>query len=71
VEQEVTLLLGARAGGSSTVDVDQEVNGGAWYSLGSFSFDAGLASVVLSDDADGVVADAVKQIYARAQFESN
>jgi hypothetical protein len=49
-------------GGSTTVDVNQEINGGQWNLLGTFSFAAGTSgTVVLSDDADEfVIADAIK-----------
>ncbi len=50
------------AGGSVTLDMDQQVNGSTWVSLGVFPFAvAQPASVELSDDANGfVMADAVK-----------
>jgi hypothetical protein len=48
------------AGGSTQVIVNQMAGGGSWSSLGTFSFDAGAASVSLTDQADGyVIADAV------------
>ncbi|MHC1584348.1 MAG: golvesin C-terminal-like domain-containing protein [Methanosarcinales archaeon] len=48
-------------GGSETVRVSQKVNGGKWNLLGTYSFNAGNYSIVLSDDADGfIIADAVK-----------
>ncbi|CAD7768212.1 Doubled CXXCH motif (Paired_CXXCH_1) [Candidatus Methanoperedenaceae archaeon GB50] len=48
-------------GGSETVRISQKVNGGKWNLLGTYSFNAGNYSVVLSDDADGfIIADAVK-----------
>jgi len=48
------------ADGSTTVDKNQEVNNGQWVSLGSYDYDVGVYSVVLSDNANGVViADAV------------
>jgi hypothetical protein len=53
--------------GSTVVRFNQKVNGGLWISLGIFSFDAGSASVVLSDDADGwVCADAIKIVEVTA-----
>jgi hypothetical protein len=53
------------ADGSSTVRVNQEINGGGWVNLGEYDFDAGGASVRLSDDADDVViADAIMLVYA-------
>jgi hypothetical protein len=43
-------------GGSETVDVDQQVNGGQWNLLGTYPFVAGTSgSVLLTDDANGVV----------------
>ena len=52
-------------GGSTTIRVDQRVNGGHWNRLGTFAFrDQG--SVVVSDDASSgqdVVADAIKLVY--------
>ncbi len=51
------------ADGSTTIRVNQELNGGEWISLGVYNFNAGTASVVLSDDANGVViADAIKLV---------
>ena len=48
------------SGGSTVVTANMEAGGGQWNSLGSFSFDAGPATISLSDDADGyVIADAV------------
>jgi hypothetical protein len=49
-------------GGSDTIDVDQQVNGGQWNLLGTYPFAAGTSGyVVLSDNANGVViADAIK-----------
>ncbi len=47
----------------TTVQVNQQVNGGVWYSLGSYNFDAGKKTRVTlrNDGADGyVIADAVK-----------
>jgi RHS repeat-associated protein len=49
------------AGGADTVTVNQEQNTATWVLLGTYSFNAGSASVVLSDNANEyVVADAVK-----------
>lgn len=51
------------ASGSQTVAVNQKVNGGAWVSLGTFSFNAGTAGNVLISNtgtASFVVADAVR-----------
>ncbi len=48
------------AGGATVVTVNQEAGGGSWQALGTFSFNAGNATVSLSDEAnDYVVADAV------------
>ena len=48
------------AGGATTVTVNQEAGGGTWSSLGSFGFNAGAASVSVTDQANGyVIADAV------------
>jgi hypothetical protein len=49
-------------GGSETIRVNQQINGGQWNLLGTFSFVAGTSgSVVLSDDADEyVIADAIR-----------
>jgi len=48
------------ASGASVVTVNQEAGGGSWNLLGSYSFNAGAASVSLSDDANEyVIADAV------------
>jgi RHS repeat-associated protein len=50
----------SHAGGADVVTVNQEVGGGNWQLLGTYSFNAGAATVSLSDDADGyVIADAV------------
>ncbi|WP_419145141.1 N-acetylmuramoyl-L-alanine amidase [Myxococcus stipitatus] len=51
------------AGGSTTVKVDQQANGGKWNTLGTFNFDAGWNTVQLSRWAtEGfvVMADAIK-----------
>jgi hypothetical protein len=48
-------------GGSDTVRVSQQIKGGQWNYLGTYSFGAGTYSVVLSDDANNyVIADAIK-----------
>lgn len=48
-------------GGSDTVYISQQVKGGMWNYLGTYTFNAGNYTVVLTDDADGrVVADAIK-----------
>ncbi|MEJ2281242.1 MAG: hypothetical protein P8X97_04915 [Candidatus Bathyarchaeota archaeon] len=47
--------------GSNVVRVNQQLLNGVWFSLGVYSFDAGIASVVMSNDADGsVCADAIR-----------
>jgi len=52
------------ADGSTTVDKNQEVNNGQWISLGTYDFGVGTSSVVLSDNANGVViADAIMLVY--------
>ncbi len=51
------------AGGTATVTVNQESNGGEWVLLGTYSFNAGTAGsvVIRTDGTNGyVVADAVK-----------
>ena len=54
----------SHAEGDTTVDVNQEQDGGTWYSLGVFTFNAGPASVTLSNDANQyVIADAIRLIY--------
>jgi RHS repeat-associated protein len=48
------------AGGASTITVNQEATSGAWNLLGTYSFNAGAATVSLTDQANGyVIADAV------------
>ncbi len=51
--------------GSTTVSVNQQVNGGQWVSIGTYSFAAGTTgTVVLTDKADNKVClDAVKFVY--------
>jgi hypothetical protein len=52
------------AGGATIVDVNQQVNGGSWVAIGTYSFNAGSGSVRLTDNANGVViADAIKLEY--------
>lgn len=52
------------SGGTTTVPVDQRVNGGQWFPIGEFAFDAGTAGyVTLSTAAESgttIVADAVR-----------
>lgn len=48
------------AGGAALVTVNQMAGGGTWSLLGTYSFNAGAASVSVTDQADGfVIADAV------------
>lgn len=48
-------------GGSTTIDVNQQLNGSQWVSLGVFELDPATAKVELTDDANGfVIADAVR-----------
>ncbi|MHA2314523.1 MAG: golvesin C-terminal-like domain-containing protein [Candidatus Hermodarchaeia archaeon] len=57
------------AHGSDTIRMNQQINGEIWNSLGSYDFEQGEATVVLSDDADGfVIADAIKFVYRTASF---
>ena len=50
-------------GGNSIIRLNQEINGGEWNSLGVYPFSEGLASVILSDDAEKVViADAIRLV---------
>lgn len=50
-------------GGSDTVDMNQEVKGGQWNLLGTYSFSDANYTVVLSDDANEyVIADAIKWV---------
>ena len=52
------------AGGSESVEVDQTVNGGRWFLLGDYNFDAGTGSIVLTNQTSRprktVMADAIK-----------
>jgi hypothetical protein len=53
------------SGGSVLVTVNQQVNGGSWQSLGTFSFNAGTYTVRLTDNANGnVIADAIRLVPA-------
>ncbi len=59
-------------GGTSTVRVNQQTNGGKWNILGLYEFDAGTAgSVTLTDDANPtlVMADAVRFVSADGPAE--
>jgi hypothetical protein len=52
-----------RSGGTSTVSVNQRVNGGKWNTLGSYTINSGSNNVKLScwtTSGDYVIADAVK-----------
>ena len=52
------------AEGSTTVRVNQMIDGGQWNSLGQYTFEQGPTTIVISDDADGwVIADAVRLFY--------
>ncbi|MGC8742115.1 MAG: fibronectin type III domain-containing protein [Candidatus Sumerlaeaceae bacterium] len=56
----------AYAGGSTTLQVNQTINGGKWNALGSYQFNAGTQySVVIDDIFSGtvVIADAIKWSY--------
>lgn len=52
------------ASGATTIDINQTLNGGAWFVLGTFNFSAGTnGRVVLGNDAESakvVLADAVR-----------
>jgi glucose/arabinose dehydrogenase len=49
------------AGGSTTVNVDQKVNGGKWVLLGTYNFSAGSIGYVQVSDGNGqACADAIK-----------
>ena len=50
------------SGGTTTIRVNQQINGGQWNSLGKYSFDSGSnGSIVLTSDANNLVmADAVR-----------
>jgi hypothetical protein len=53
------------AGGSTVVTVNQQTNGGVWMNLGTFNFNTAAYSIVLNDNANGVViADAIRLVYA-------
>jgi hypothetical protein len=56
----------ATPGGNTTVRVNQQLNGGRWVSLGSFTLNAGSYNVVgvsrWSGSAGYIIADAVKLI---------
>jgi PKD repeat protein len=55
--------------GTTTVLVDQRSNGGQWNEIGEVYFEEGNCSVVLKDDADGVViADAIRIIFVGDQI---
>ena len=51
------------AGGASTVTANQEANSGSWNLLGTYTFNAGSATVTLTDQANGyVIADAIMML---------
>ncbi len=55
------------ATGLQSVSVNQQLNGGAWNLLGTWAFDAGVATISLSDNANGyVIADAIMLVPANA-----
>jgi RHS repeat-associated protein len=59
------------AAGATQVTVNQQQGMGAWNLLGTFSFNAGAASVTLTDQANGyVIADAVSLTPAGATANS-
>jgi hypothetical protein len=55
-------------GGSQTVRINQQINGGQWNLLGTFNFAAGTAGYVRIQDnftkGTVVMADAIKFVYA-------
>jgi hypothetical protein len=52
------------AEGFDIVRVNQEINGGQWNTLGTYTFNIGETTVTLSNDADEyVIADAIKMEY--------
>jgi len=59
------------SGGATQVTVNQAAGGGNWSLLGTYSFDAGTATVSLTDQANGyVIADAVMFLPPGAQPNS-
>lgn len=51
----------SHAGGADTVTVNQAAGGGSWQLMGTYSLNAGTATVSLTDQADGyVIADAIR-----------
>ena len=49
------------AGGSTTIDRNQQANGASWQVLGTFNFNVGTYSVRLTDNANNIViADAIR-----------
>ena len=54
-------------GGTQTVTINQQINGGQWNPLGTFNFAAGTSGYVrIRDDFTGgsvVMADAIKFVY--------
>jgi len=59
------------SGGSTVVPVNQQVNGGVWNLLGTFSLSPGSAhKVTLTDQANGyVIADAIRLVPVAVQAE--
>ena len=56
------------AAGSTTIDKNQQTNGGSWQLLGTFNFNTGTHNVRLTDNANGeVVADAIRLIPASSE----
>ena len=54
--------------GSTEVTVDQQQNGGAWVSLGSYTLD-NTSAITLTDQADGImVADAIRVVGSANQL---
>ena len=52
------------AGGSATVTKNQQINGGSWQLLGTFTYNVGTYSVRLTDNANGfVIADAIRLVH--------
>jgi hypothetical protein len=59
-------------GGATVVTKNQQVNGGSWQSLATFSFNAAGYSVSLSDNANGyVIADAIRVVLVSSGSEVN
>jgi hypothetical protein len=57
------------ASGTDVVQINQKIDGGIWYSLGTYDFEQGETTVTLSDDADGaVIADAIRFVYHKVSL---